>query len=59
MNLSECDITEKALKCLKDAKIYTTEELSKTTNDELIKIRNLGRKTLEEIIDLRKCINTY
>lgn len=59
MNISECDITDKALKCLKSAGIYTTEELSKTTNDDLMKIQNLGRRTLQEIIDFRRCINTY
>ena len=45
MKLSECDISVKAFVCLKSAGIDTTEQLSKVTNDELIRIRNLGRRT--------------
>jgi DNA-directed RNA polymerase subunit alpha len=58
MNLSDCDITVRTWSCLKRAGINTTEELSKLTDNDLMNVRNLSRKSLQEVIELRRNINT-
>lgn len=36
--------------CLKRANIHTVEDLTKKTEDDMLKVRNLGRKSLDEVI---------
>ncbi|HBN12826.1 MAG TPA: DNA-directed RNA polymerase subunit alpha, partial [Clostridiales bacterium] len=36
--------------CLKRANIHTVEDLTRKTEDEMLKVRNLGRKSLDEVI---------
>jgi DNA-directed RNA polymerase alpha subunit len=57
MNLFDCNISVKACNCLKCAGITTTEELLKVTNDDFMHMKNLGRNTLEEILEFRETIN--
>lgn len=43
------DLSTRAYSCLKRAGIYTLEEIIQNTREDMTKIRNLGRKHLEEI----------
>jgi DNA-directed RNA polymerase subunit alpha len=54
MELSNFDISVRAWTCLKSAGINTVNDLCNLTKDDIIKIRNLGRKSLEEILKLMK-----
>jgi len=51
------DLSVRAFYCLKSAGINTIDDLCKTTEDDIIKIRNLGRRSLEEIIQFMKINN--
>lgn len=48
--IEELDLSVRAYNCLKRAGIDTVEQLKKTKKEELIKIRNLGRKQYEEVL---------
>jgi DNA-directed RNA polymerase subunit alpha len=50
MTIEELDLSVRSYNCLKRAGINTVEDLSKKTQDEMIKVRNLGRKSMEEVI---------
>lgn len=50
MNIEELELSVRAYNCLKRAQINTVEELVSKTEDEMAKVRNLGRKSLEEIM---------
>ena len=50
MTIEELDLSVRSFNCLKRANINTVEELINKTEDEMIKVRNLGRKSLEEVI---------
>lgn len=50
MTIEELDLTVRSFNCLKRAGINTVEELTMRTEDDMMKIRNLGRKSLEEVI---------
>jgi DNA-directed RNA polymerase subunit alpha len=54
MKIDELDLTVRSYNCLKKAGIETVGELSKLGLNELLKIKNLGRKSLDEIIDKMK-----
>ena len=45
----ELDLSVRSFNCLKRANINTVEDLISKTQDEMIKVRNLGRKSLEEV----------
>ncbi|MGI6028325.1 MAG: DNA-directed RNA polymerase subunit alpha [Candidatus Heteroscillospira sp.] len=49
MTIEELDLSVRSFNCLKRANINTVEDLISKTQDELIKVRNLGRKSLEEV----------
>ena len=49
MTIEELDLTVRSFNCLKRANINTVEDLISKTQDEMIKVRNLGRKSLEEV----------
>ena len=51
MNIEELELSVRAYNCLKRAQINTVEELVSKTEDEMAKTRNLGRKSLEEIME--------
>jgi len=50
MTIEELDLSVRSFNCLKRANINTVEDLVDKTEEEMIKVRNLGRKSLEEVI---------
>ena len=51
MTIEELDLSVRSFNCLKRANINTVEDLTRKTEDEMMKVRNLGRKSLEEVIN--------
>ena len=51
MTIEELDLSVRSFNCLKRANINTVEDLINKTEDEMMKVRNLGRKSLDEVID--------
>ncbi|MBO8126495.1 MAG: DNA-directed RNA polymerase subunit alpha [Firmicutes bacterium] len=49
MTIEELDLSVRSYNCLKRAGINTIEELTKKTPEEMMKVRNLGRKSLAEV----------
>ena len=49
MSLDELELSVRSYNCLKRAGINTVEELTNKTPDDMMKVRNLGRKSLEEV----------
>lgn len=49
MNIEELDLSVRAYNCLKRANINTVAELVQRNQEEMMKVRNLGRKSLEEV----------
>ena len=49
MTIEELDLSVRSFNCLKRANINTVEDLISKTEDEMMKVRNLGRKSLEEV----------
>ena len=54
MKIDELDLTVRSFNCLKKAGVESVGELAKFTMNDLLKIKNLGRKSLEEIIEKMK-----
>lgn len=50
MTIEELDLSVRSYNCLKRANINTVEELTEKTEDDMMKVRNLGKKSLEEVI---------
>ena len=50
MTIEELDLSVRSFNCLKRAGINTVEDLINKTEDDMMKVRNLGRKSLEEVI---------
>lgn len=50
MNIDELELSVRSYNCLKRAGINTVEELCSKTSDDMMKVRNLGRKSLEEVL---------
>jgi len=50
MTIEELDLSVRSFNCLKRVNINTVEDLVSKSEDEMIKVRNLGRKSLEEVI---------
>ena len=50
MNIDELELSVRSYNCLKRAGINTVEELCSRTPDDMMKVRNLGRKSLEEVL---------
>ena len=51
LTIEELDLSVRSFNCLKRANINTVEELISKTEDDMMRVRNLGRKSLEEVID--------
>lgn len=49
MTIEELDLSVRSFNCLKRANINNVEDLTNKTEEEMIKVRNLGRKSLEEV----------
>ena len=49
MTIEELDLSVRSYNCLKRAGIQTVQELASKTEDDMIKVRNLGKKSLKEV----------
>ena len=50
MSIDELELSVRSFNCLKRAGINTVQELTNKTSDDMMKVRNLGRKSLEEVL---------
>ncbi len=50
MNIDELELSVRSYNCLKRAGINTVEELTNKSQEDMMKVRNLGRKSLDEVI---------
>jgi DNA-directed RNA polymerase subunit alpha len=50
MTIEELDLSVRSFNCLKRAGIDTVEDLINRTEEDMIRVRNLGKKSLEEVI---------
>ena len=50
MSIDELELSVRSYNCLKRAGINTVQELTNKTSDDMMKVRNLGRKSLEEVL---------
>lgn len=57
MTIEELDLSVRSFNCLKRAGIDTVEDLVNRTEDDMIKVRNLGKKSLEEVIQKLHSLN--
>lgn len=51
MTIEELDLSVRSFNCLKRAGINTVEDLINRSEDDMMKVRNLGRKSLEEVVE--------
>ena len=51
MTIEEMDFSVRSFNCLKRAGINTVEDLISKSEDDMMKVRNLGRKSLEEVVN--------
>lgn len=49
-SVEDLDLSVRSYNCLKRANIHTVEDLTRRTEDDMLKVRNLGRKSLEEVV---------
>ena len=57
MNIDELELSVRSYNCLKRAGINTVQELCSKTSEDMMKVRNLGRKSLEEVLQKLKDLN--
>ena len=57
MSIDELELSVRSFNCLKRAGINTVEELTNRTPEDMMKVRNLGRKSLEEVLAKLKELN--
>ena len=57
MNIDELELSVRSYNCLKRAGINTVQELTQKTPEDMMKVRNLGRKSLEEVLSKLKELN--
>jgi DNA-directed RNA polymerase subunit alpha len=50
MTIDELELSVRSFNCLKRAGINTVEELCNKSPDEMMKVRNLGKKSLDEVL---------
>ena len=50
MKIEDMDFSVRSYNCLKRANIHTVEDLTNKSEDEMLKVRNLGKKSLDEVI---------
>ena len=51
MIIEDLDLSVRSYNCLKRAGIQTVEELTQKTEEEMMRVRNLGKKSLKEVKD--------
>ena len=49
MSIEDLELSVRSFNCLKRAGIQTVQELASKTEDDMIKVRNLGKKSLKEV----------
>ena len=49
-SIEDLDLSVRSYNCLKRANIHTVEDLIKKTEEDMLKVKNLGRKSLEEVV---------
>ena len=59
MSIEELELSVRSFNCLKRANINTVEELVNKTSDEMMKVRNLGRKSLDEVLQKVKDLDLH
>ena len=57
MTIDDLDLSVRSFNCLKRAGINTVEDLIQRTEDDMMKVRNLGRKSLEEVVQKLSSLN--
>ena len=57
MTIEELELSVRSFNCLKRAGINTVEDLISKSEDDMMKVRNLGRKSLEEVIAKLESLN--
>lgn len=57
MTIEELDLSVRSFNCLKRANINTVEELISKTEEDMMKVRNLGRKSLDEVLSKLDALN--
>ena len=57
MTIEELDLSVRSFNCLKRAGINTVEDLISKSEEDMMKVRNLGRKSLEEVIAKLESLN--
>ncbi len=50
MSIEDMDLSVRSYNCLKRANIHTIDDLTKKTEEDMLKVRNLGKKSLDEVI---------
>jgi DNA-directed RNA polymerase subunit alpha len=55
-SIDEMELSVRSFNCLKRAGIHTVEDLTKKSEEDMLKVRNLGRKSLDEVIQK---LNSY
>ena len=50
MTIEELDLSVRSFNCLKRAGINTVEDLTNKSEDDMMKVRNLGKKSLDEVV---------
>jgi len=51
MNIEDLDLSVRSYNCLKRANIHTVKDLLQRTEDDILKVRNLGKKSLDEVLN--------
>ena len=59
MTIEELDLSVRSYNCLKRAGINTVEDLTNKSEEDMMKVRNLGRKSLEEVINKLNGLGRY
>lgn len=59
MTIEELDLSVRSYNCLKRAGINTVEDLTNKSEEDMMKVRNLGRKSLEEVINKMNGLGLY
>lgn len=59
MTIEELDLSVRSYNCLKRAAINTVEDLTNKSEEDMMKVRNLGRKSLEEVINKLTSLGLY
>ncbi len=50
MSVEDLDLSVRSYNCLKRANIHTVDDLTRRSEDDMLKVRNLGKKSLEEVV---------